>query len=64
MVQRPGRRGQARQEDGAGLYTYKDGKPQKKKVKEPADEELRDRLMLPLVNTCVACRREAGVRQR
>jgi 3-hydroxyacyl-CoA dehydrogenase / enoyl-CoA hydratase / 3-hydroxybutyryl-CoA epimerase len=43
---------------GQGLYAYKDGEPQKKKVKDQPDEELKDRLILPLVNTCVACRRE------
>jgi 3-hydroxyacyl-CoA dehydrogenase / enoyl-CoA hydratase / 3-hydroxybutyryl-CoA epimerase len=46
---------------GHGLYSYKDGEPQKEKVKEPPDEELRDRLILPLINTCVACRREGIV---
>jgi 3-hydroxyacyl-CoA dehydrogenase / enoyl-CoA hydratase / 3-hydroxybutyryl-CoA epimerase len=31
---------------------------QKKKLETEPDEELRDRLILPLINACVACRRE------
>jgi 3-hydroxyacyl-CoA dehydrogenase/enoyl-CoA hydratase/3-hydroxybutyryl-CoA epimerase len=42
---------------GQGLYAYKDGEPQKKKLETEPDEELRDRLILPLVNACIACRR-------
>ncbi len=44
---------------GRGLYEYKDGKPQKKKAKTgdiPAD--LADRLILPLLNSTIACLRE------
>ena len=45
---------------GSGLYTWTDGKA----VKPPAGEppaDLQDRLMLPLVNECVACLREGIV---
>lgn len=44
---------------GRGFYQYKKGKPVKPKA--PAngnDSVLQDRLMLPLLNTCVACWRE------
>ena len=41
---------------GQGLYAYKDGEAQKKKLATEPDEELRDRLILPLINACVACR--------
>jgi 3-hydroxyacyl-CoA dehydrogenase len=47
---------------GEGFYVWKDGKPQKPPV--PALEvppDLTDRLLLPLVNECVACLRERVV---
>jgi 3-hydroxyacyl-CoA dehydrogenase / enoyl-CoA hydratase / 3-hydroxybutyryl-CoA epimerase len=46
---------------GQGLYAYKDGEPRKKKLETAPDEELGDRLILPLINACVACRRESVV---
>ena len=40
---------------GAGFYRYADGKAQKRHDFPRPDEELQDRLMLPLVNEAVAC---------
>ncbi len=40
---------------GAGFYRYVDGKPQKRRDVPRPDEELQDRLMLPLVNEAIAC---------
>jgi 3-hydroxyacyl-CoA dehydrogenase/enoyl-CoA hydratase/3-hydroxybutyryl-CoA epimerase len=54
--------GKLGRKSGAGLYTWQDGKA----VKPPADtslmpEDLCDRLLLPLVNECVAVLREGVV---
>ncbi|HEY8385185.1 MAG TPA: 3-hydroxyacyl-CoA dehydrogenase NAD-binding domain-containing protein [Porticoccaceae bacterium] len=46
---------------GKGLYTWKDGKPVKKPKASQPGPGLTDRLILPLVNTCVACLREKVV---
>lgn len=43
---------------GQGFYRYWDGKPQKSRVKDGGDPELQDRLLLPMLNECVACLRE------
>ena len=44
---------------GGGFYNYKKGKPVKAKNVPPTDSrELQDRLILPLLNTCIACWRE------
>ena len=44
---------------GRGLYRWEKGKPKKQKVEsERPDEELLDRLILPMLNACVACLRE------
>ena len=53
--------GQLGKKTGQGLYAYKDGKPQKKKLETEPDEALRDRLILPLVNACVSCRQQGIV---
>jgi len=45
---------------GEGFYTWKDGKPLKPPA-GPAPPELEDRLILALVNECVACLREKVV---
>ncbi len=48
---------------GQGFYTYKKGKPQKARIKHdqmPAD--LRDRLILSMLNEAVACLREGVVK--
>lgn len=40
---------------GQGIYTWKDGKPQKASAPEAPDAELEDRLVLPLVNAVADC---------
>ena len=47
---------------GRGFYEYKKGKPVKPKAPGNGnDSVLQDRLMLPMLNTCVACWREGLV---
>lgn len=46
---------------GKGLYHWKDGKPDKKDNTRAAPEDTRDRLILPMLNACVACLREAVI---
>ncbi|MCH7697221.1 MAG: crotonase, partial [Proteobacteria bacterium] len=52
--------GQLGKKSGHGFYDYRKGKPQK--LKQPADEstpaDLEDRLILRILNECVACLRE------
>ena len=43
---------------GEGLYVWKEGKPVKAKDAPPPAPDMADRLILPLLNTCVALRRE------
>jgi len=43
---------------GEGFYLWKDGKPVKSPAETPAPPDLIDRLILVLVNECVACLRE------
>jgi 3-hydroxyacyl-CoA dehydrogenase / enoyl-CoA hydratase / 3-hydroxybutyryl-CoA epimerase len=47
---------------GSGLYVYDDeGKPKKASNAPPPDPEMSDRLILPMLNTCVRCLREGVV---
>ena len=46
---------------GAGFYTWNDGKARKPPARGAPPADLADRLMLPLVNECVACLREGIV---
>ena len=46
---------------GQGFYTWKDGKALRVPVTGTAPEDLADRLILALVNECVACLREGVV---
>lgn len=46
---------------GKGLYTWKDGKAQKKDNPPDGPEDLTDRLILPMVNMCAACLREGVI---
>ena len=46
---------------GKGLYSWKDGKADKNAKAPPPGGGLEDRLILPLVNTCVTCLREKVV---
>ncbi|SDU19623.1 3-hydroxyacyl-CoA dehydrogenase NAD-binding domain-containing protein [Halopseudomonas salegens] len=50
--------GELGSKSGKGLYTWKDGKPQKRDKVEPAPEDTLDRLILPMLNACQACLRE------
>ena len=43
---------------GKGIYTWKNGKPQKRAHTGEIPDGLADRLILPLLNACVACLRE------
>lgn len=54
-------KGELGRKTGAGLYTYRDGRPQKTRPKAPADAQVTDRLILPMLNTTVACLREGVI---
>jgi 3-hydroxyacyl-CoA dehydrogenase/enoyl-CoA hydratase/3-hydroxybutyryl-CoA epimerase len=54
-------KGELGKKTGQGLYAYKKGKPVKRRVATPLGDEAIDRLILPMVNTCVACLREGVV---
>ncbi len=41
--------------EAGGFYRYEKGRPVKSKLDRPPDADLEDRLILPLVNECVAC---------
>ncbi|SFR41960.1 short chain enoyl-CoA hydratase /3-hydroxyacyl-CoA dehydrogenase [Marinobacter daqiaonensis] len=43
---------------GEGLYEWKNGKPEKKDKFDSAPEDALDRLLLPMLNACMACLRE------
>jgi 3-hydroxyacyl-CoA dehydrogenase/enoyl-CoA hydratase/3-hydroxybutyryl-CoA epimerase len=43
---------------GEGLYVWKDGKPVKAKGSPAPDLDMADRMLLPMLNTCVALLRE------
>ncbi len=46
---------------GQGFYTWKKGRPQKKKETTEPAPELLDRLLLPMLNACMACLSEGVV---
>ncbi|MCB1739978.1 MAG: enoyl-CoA hydratase/isomerase family protein [Gammaproteobacteria bacterium] len=46
------------QKTGQGLYRWRDAEPVKENTSDEPDEAFTDRLILPLVNACVACLRE------
>jgi 3-hydroxyacyl-CoA dehydrogenase/enoyl-CoA hydratase/3-hydroxybutyryl-CoA epimerase len=46
---------------GKGLYDYEGGKPKKDSAAPEPDAAMADRLMLPLLDACVACLREGVV---
>ena len=50
--------GQLGRKSGEGLYTWTDGKAVKAKIVPPPAPDLVDRLVLPMLNTCVAILRE------
>jgi len=43
---------------GKGFYPWKNGEPQKNKNVEKPGEDLLDRLLLPMLNTCMTCLRK------
>jgi 3-hydroxyacyl-CoA dehydrogenase/enoyl-CoA hydratase/3-hydroxybutyryl-CoA epimerase len=51
-------RGELGLKSGKGIYAYRDGKPKRSGGAPEADEGMAERLILPLVNACVACLRE------
>ena len=55
--------GRLGKKSGAGFYEWRDGKPVKAAAAVPAPEDLTDRLILILVNECVACLRERIVEE-
>ena len=46
---------------GKGFYEYRDGTPVKGKAMPTVSDDIRDRLILPLLDACVACLREQRV---
>ncbi|HUF86099.1 MAG TPA: 3-hydroxyacyl-CoA dehydrogenase NAD-binding domain-containing protein [Thermohalobaculum sp.] len=54
-------KGELGRKTGAGLYAYRNGKAQKDRPKAPAGPQITDRLILPMLNTTVACLREGVV---
>lgn len=50
--------GKLGRKSGEGLYRWRDGKPEKPAPGQAAPPDLTDRLVLALVNECVACLRE------
>ncbi len=53
--------GELGRKSGRGIYTWKNGKAQKDKHAPPADDETLDRLLLPMLNACMACLSEGIV---
>lgn len=54
--QRKVKAGNLGKKTGKGVYQFdKKGNPEKQPVEDEPDEELQDRLILPLLNACVAC---------
>lgn len=55
-------KGELGKKTGKGLYDYdSDGKPKKASHTNAPDTEMTDRLVLPMINTCMACLREGVV---
>jgi len=46
---------------GKGFYQWKDGKAEKERDTPPPTDEMTDRLILPMLDVCVACLREGIV---
>lgn len=53
--------GKLGKKSGEGLYKWKDGKPDKKEKASSPPEDALDRLLLPMLNACMACIREGVV---
>lgn len=54
-------KGDLGRKSGQGFYRWKGNKPQKDEEAPQADEQLLDRLLLPMLNTCMACLREGVI---
>ena len=54
-------KGQLGRKSGRGFYAWQEGKPRKPAASGAPPADLTDRLLLPLVNECVACLREQVV---
>ena len=54
-------RGELGRKSGQGLYVWEKGKPKRAKDAAAAEAALPDRLILPMLNACVACLRERVV---
>src|SRR5262249_49674838 len=54
-------KGELGRKTGKGIYTWKDGNPVKTGETKEATPEMTDRLILPLLDVCVACLREGIV---
>ncbi|MGH6976041.1 MAG: 3-hydroxyacyl-CoA dehydrogenase NAD-binding domain-containing protein, partial [Stellaceae bacterium] len=52
------KKGELGRKAGKGIYDYVNGKPQKRRGQPAPDAALADRMILPLLNACVACLRE------
>jgi len=48
---------------GQGLYRWSKGEAEKKDKHDPAPEDTEDRLILPLLNACMACLREGVIEE-
>jgi 3-hydroxyacyl-CoA dehydrogenase/enoyl-CoA hydratase/3-hydroxybutyryl-CoA epimerase len=54
-------KGELGRKTGKGLYVWKDGEVVKDRVFAPPPDEMTDRLILPMLDVCVACLREGVV---
>ena len=54
-------KGELGRKSGKGFYTYVKGKPKRRQDAPSPDDKMADRLVLSLLNTCVACLREGVV---
>ena len=54
-------KGELGRKSGAGLYAYEKGRPKRRTDAPAPDDVVADRLILPLLNTCVACLREGVI---
>jgi 3-hydroxyacyl-CoA dehydrogenase / enoyl-CoA hydratase / 3-hydroxybutyryl-CoA epimerase len=53
--------GELGRKTGEGLYRWKDNKPDKKQDPPKAPQDTLDRLILPMLNACMACLREGVI---
>lgn len=51
-------RGDLGRKSGKGFYLWKEGKPQKREDADAPPADLLDRLLLPMLNTCMTCLRQ------